>query len=63
MCWLRVQDLKGKILVKGKKEHVVEGSSSSSDLSSSDEEASRAEGKPKGKKEDKKVGAIPPARL
>ncbi|TNN50592.1 1-phosphatidylinositol 4,5-bisphosphate phosphodiesterase delta-3-A [Liparis tanakae] len=48
MCWL--QDLKGKILVKGKKERVVEeGSSSSSDLSSSEEEAGR-------KTEDKKPG-------
>ncbi|XP_034425517.1 1-phosphatidylinositol 4,5-bisphosphate phosphodiesterase delta-3-A [Hippoglossus hippoglossus] len=36
------EDLKGKILVKGKKEHGAgEGSSSTSDLSSSDEEASR----------------------
>ncbi|XP_029312862.1 1-phosphatidylinositol 4,5-bisphosphate phosphodiesterase delta-3-A-like [Cottoperca gobio] len=51
------EDLKGKILVKGKKEHVVEGcSSSSSDLSSSDEEASHTEGKPSRKKEDKKPG-------
>uniref|UniRef100_A0A3Q1JT76 Phosphoinositide phospholipase C n=1 Tax=Anabas testudineus TaxID=64144 RepID=A0A3Q1JT76_ANATE len=32
------EDLKGKILVKGKKQHVVEGSSDSSDFSSSDEE-------------------------
>ncbi|XP_037611942.1 1-phosphatidylinositol 4,5-bisphosphate phosphodiesterase delta-3-A-like isoform X2 [Sebastes umbrosus] len=48
------EDLKGKILVKGKKEVVEECSSSSSDLSSSDEEASRAEGKPSGKKQDKK---------
>ncbi|XP_056285014.1 1-phosphatidylinositol 4,5-bisphosphate phosphodiesterase delta-3-A [Pseudoliparis swirei] len=44
------EDLKGKILVKGKKERVVEeGSSSSSDLSSSEEEAGR-------KTEDKKPG-------
>ncbi|XP_044033523.1 1-phosphatidylinositol 4,5-bisphosphate phosphodiesterase delta-3-A [Siniperca chuatsi] len=51
------EDLKGKILVKGKKERVVEEcSSSSSDLSSSDEEASHAEGKPRRKKEDKKPG-------
>ncbi|KAM7382292.1 hypothetical protein PAMA_012919 [Pampus argenteus] len=50
------EDLKGKILVKGKKDLRVEDcSSSSSELSSSDEEASQAEGKPK-KKEDKKPG-------
>ncbi|KAG7244362.1 hypothetical protein INR49_003705 [Caranx melampygus] len=49
------EDLKGKILVKGKKEHVVEGCSSSSDFSSSDEESCRCEGKPPRKKEDKKV--------
>uniref|UniRef100_A0A8D3BC47 Phosphoinositide phospholipase C n=1 Tax=Scophthalmus maximus TaxID=52904 RepID=A0A8D3BC47_SCOMX len=41
------EDLKGKIIVKGKKELAVgECSSSTSDLSSSDEEASRTEGKP-----------------
>uniref|UniRef100_UPI0037E85CF6 1-phosphatidylinositol 4,5-bisphosphate phosphodiesterase delta-3-A-like n=1 Tax=Semicossyphus pulcher TaxID=241346 RepID=UPI0037E85CF6 len=51
------EDLKGKILVKGKRERVVEeGACSSSDLSSSDEEASRSEGKPRRKKEDKKPG-------
>ena len=61
---LCVQDLKGKILVKGKKEHaVVECSSSSSDLSSSDEEASQAEGKPRRKKEDKKVCITPPSHV
>lgn len=55
MCYL--QDLKYKILVKGKKERVAEGCSSScSDLSSSDEESIRSGGKPKPKKEDKKVG-------
>lgn len=49
MC---LQDLKYKILVKGKKERVVEGCSSScSDLSSSDEESIQA----RAKKEDKKV--------
>lgn len=49
---LGLQDLKYKILVKGKKERVVEGCSSScSDLSSSDEESIQA----KAKKEDKKV--------
>uniref|UniRef100_A0A8C4EQ56 Phosphoinositide phospholipase C n=1 Tax=Dicentrarchus labrax TaxID=13489 RepID=A0A8C4EQ56_DICLA len=52
------EELKFKILVKGKKERVVEEcSSSSSDLSSSDEEASCAEGKPRRKKEENKVGA------
>lgn len=51
MC---LQDLKYKILIKGKKERVVEGCSSScSDLSSSDEESIQA----KAKKEDKKVSA------
>ncbi|XP_036938060.1 1-phosphatidylinositol 4,5-bisphosphate phosphodiesterase delta-3-A-like [Acanthopagrus latus] len=52
------EDLQLKILVKGKKERVVEEcSSSSSDLSSSDEEASRcSEGKPRRKKEEKKPG-------
>ncbi|CAI5682753.1 unnamed protein product [Oreochromis niloticus] len=47
--------LKGKVLVKGKKERLEECSSSSSDLSSSDEETSRIEGKPR-RKEDKKAG-------
>uniref|UniRef100_A0A3Q0RME3 Phosphoinositide phospholipase C n=1 Tax=Amphilophus citrinellus TaxID=61819 RepID=A0A3Q0RME3_AMPCI len=47
------EDLKGKILVKGKKEKLEECSSSSSDLSSSDEEA---DGKPRTKKESKKAG-------
>uniref|UniRef100_A0A8C4EPC1 Phosphoinositide phospholipase C n=1 Tax=Dicentrarchus labrax TaxID=13489 RepID=A0A8C4EPC1_DICLA len=52
------EELKFKILVKGKKERVVEEcSSSSSDLSSSDEEASCAEGKPRRKKEENKPGA------
>lgn len=51
-----LQDLKYKILVKGKKERVAEGCSSCSDLSSSDEESIRSDGKPKAKKEDKKVG-------
>lgn len=55
MCYF--QDLKYKILVKGKKERAAEGCSSScSDLSSSDEESIRSDGKPKAKKEDKKVG-------
>ncbi|KAA8581136.1 hypothetical protein FQN60_002717 [Etheostoma spectabile] len=53
------EDLKGKILVKGKKEHVVaESSSSSSDLSCSDEEVSSAEARPGSKKEDQKVGQL-----
>ncbi|KAM6964012.1 1-phosphatidylinositol 4,5-bisphosphate phosphodiesterase delta-3-A-like [Tautogolabrus adspersus] len=51
------EDLKGKILVKGKKEGMVEeGGYSSSDLSSSDEEASRSEGKAKTRKPDQKPG-------
>ncbi|KAM4525490.1 1-phosphatidylinositol 4,5-bisphosphate phosphodiesterase delta-3-A-like [Odontesthes bonariensis] len=51
------EDLKGKILVKGKKEMAKEEcSSSSSDLSSSDEECSRTEGKPTRKTEDKRPG-------
>lgn len=50
-----MQDLKGRILVKGKKEQVEEHSSSSSDLSSEEEESSRAEG-PRKRKEDRKVG-------
>lgn len=41
--------------MKGKKERLEECSSSSSDLSSSDEETSRIEGKPR-RKEDKKAG-------
>ncbi|XP_020493766.1 1-phosphatidylinositol 4,5-bisphosphate phosphodiesterase delta-3-A [Labrus bergylta] len=49
------EDLKGKILVKGKKERMVEeGGYSSSDLSSSDEEASQSEGKAKTKKPEQK---------
>nr|XP_046233650.1 1-phosphatidylinositol 4,5-bisphosphate phosphodiesterase delta-3-A-like [Scatophagus argus] len=51
------EDLKYKILVKGKRERVIEEHlSSSSDLSSSEEEASRSDGKPKIKKEDKMPG-------
>lgn len=53
-----MQDLKGKILVKGKKEHAVECSSDSSDLSSSDEESSHTEGTPSRQKEDKKVHSV-----
>ncbi|XP_034563068.1 1-phosphatidylinositol 4,5-bisphosphate phosphodiesterase delta-3-A-like [Notolabrus celidotus] len=49
------EDLMGKILVKGKR--VDEGAYSSSDTSSSDEEAGRSEGKPKMKKEEQKPGA------
>ncbi|XP_047233326.1 1-phosphatidylinositol 4,5-bisphosphate phosphodiesterase delta-3-A [Girardinichthys multiradiatus] len=50
------EDLKCKILVKGKKERIVEEySSSSSDLDSSEEEGRC--GKSSGKKEDKKPGA------
>ncbi|CAG5912031.1 unnamed protein product, partial [Menidia menidia] len=56
------EDLKWKILVKAKKEITVdECSSSSSDLSSSDEEASRTEGKSNRKKEDKRVPPAQPA--
>lgn len=56
LCLLYMQDLKYKILVKGKKERVAqECSSSSSDFSSSEEEAGCAEVKPSGKKECKKV--------
>ncbi|XP_074518599.1 1-phosphatidylinositol 4,5-bisphosphate phosphodiesterase delta-3-A [Halichoeres trimaculatus] len=50
------EDLKGKFLVKGKKERTVEEAYSSSDPSSSDEEASRSEGKPRTTKEEKKPG-------
>ncbi|KAM9837387.1 1-phosphatidylinositol 4,5-bisphosphate phosphodiesterase delta-3-A-like [Aulostomus maculatus] len=51
------EDLKGKILVKGKKESSVEECwSSSSDFSSSDEESSRAESKTRRKTEEKKPG-------
>ncbi|XP_008313097.1 1-phosphatidylinositol 4,5-bisphosphate phosphodiesterase delta-3-A-like isoform X2 [Cynoglossus semilaevis] len=50
------EDLKGRILVKGKKEVLVEeASSSTSELSSSDEEASRHDGKPHPKKGDGKL--------
>ncbi|XP_058477186.1 1-phosphatidylinositol 4,5-bisphosphate phosphodiesterase delta-3-A-like [Solea solea] len=50
------EDLKGKILVKGKKELTVgDGSSSTSDFSSSDEEASKSEGKACAKRLDKKT--------
>ncbi|XP_070847244.1 1-phosphatidylinositol 4,5-bisphosphate phosphodiesterase delta-3-A-like isoform X2 [Chaetodon trifascialis] len=53
------EDLKLKILIKGKKDRVVEEClSSSSEFSSSDEEASRTEGKPRSKKEDKKVPGV-----
>ncbi|XP_027033570.2 1-phosphatidylinositol 4,5-bisphosphate phosphodiesterase delta-3-A isoform X1 [Tachysurus fulvidraco] len=47
------EELKGKILVKGKKERVEQESSSSSESSCSDDE-SKAEGKVKAKKETKK---------
>uniref|UniRef100_A0A8C5HHF6 Phosphoinositide phospholipase C n=1 Tax=Gouania willdenowi TaxID=441366 RepID=A0A8C5HHF6_GOUWI len=51
------EDLKGKILVKGKKEKLVEGQScSSSDLSSSDEESNQCQGRAKKKREEKKPG-------
>uniref|UniRef100_A0A3Q3NFQ8 Phosphoinositide phospholipase C n=1 Tax=Mastacembelus armatus TaxID=205130 RepID=A0A3Q3NFQ8_9TELE len=54
------EDIKGKILVKGKKEHMVGCSSSSSDLSSSDEEASQTEGKSTKKKEESGVSKLSP---
>ncbi|RVE60107.1 hypothetical protein OJAV_G00195100 [Oryzias javanicus] len=50
------EDLKGKILVKGKREESEECSSSSSDLNSSDDETSIAEGRSKKKKDGKKAG-------
>ncbi|XP_022621739.1 1-phosphatidylinositol 4,5-bisphosphate phosphodiesterase delta-3-A-like [Seriola dumerili] len=51
------EDLKGKILVKGKKEHVVEECLlSASDFSSSDEDVSWTEGKPCPRKEERKPG-------
>lgn len=52
-CLLRPQDLKYKILVKGRKDHSAERCSS--DRSSSDEEASCSEGKASVKKQDRKV--------
>lgn len=58
-----VQDLKGKILVKGKRERAKEEAYSSSDPSSSDEEASRSEGKPRKAKEEKKVRTTPSIHL
>ncbi|XP_007234134.2 1-phosphatidylinositol 4,5-bisphosphate phosphodiesterase delta-3-A isoform X2 [Astyanax mexicanus] len=54
------EELKGKILVKGKKERVEQESSSSSESSSSEDE-SKAEGKTKAKKERvKKVSRLSP---
>ncbi|XP_017548669.1 1-phosphatidylinositol 4,5-bisphosphate phosphodiesterase delta-3-A isoform X2 [Pygocentrus nattereri] len=53
------EELKGKILVKGKKERVEQESSSSSESSCSEDE-SKAEGKAKGKKEGKKVSKLSP---
>lgn len=55
-CSLGVQDLKGKILVKGKKEKVEDECPSSSSDFSSDDEVSRTEGKANKKEEEKKVG-------
>ncbi|XP_069024631.1 1-phosphatidylinositol 4,5-bisphosphate phosphodiesterase delta-3-A [Embiotoca jacksoni] len=58
-CLPSPEDLQGKILVKGKKEKPAdECSSSSSYLSSSDEEASQADCQPRSKKEDKKPGVL-----
>ncbi|XP_072522734.1 1-phosphatidylinositol 4,5-bisphosphate phosphodiesterase delta-3-A-like isoform X1 [Salminus brasiliensis] len=53
------QELRGKILVKGKKERVEQESSSSSESSCSEDE-SKAEGKTKAKKEGKKVSKLSP---
>ncbi|XP_036428876.1 1-phosphatidylinositol 4,5-bisphosphate phosphodiesterase delta-3-A isoform X2 [Colossoma macropomum] len=53
------EELKGKILVKGKKERVEQESSSSSESSCSEDE-SKAEGKAKAKKEGKKVSKLSP---
>lgn len=55
-CLLGVQDLKGKILVKGKKEKVEDDCPCSSSDCGSNEEASRTEGKPNKKEEENKVG-------
>lgn len=59
MCLLCLQDLKYKILVKGRKDHLAERCSS--DCSSSDEEVGCSEGKPSVKKQDRKVtnSAVP----
>nr|XP_057918440.1 1-phosphatidylinositol 4,5-bisphosphate phosphodiesterase delta-3-A-like [Doryrhamphus excisus] len=54
------EDLKGKILIKGKKEKTAEEGPASS--SSSDEESSQADGKAKKKKEKKKSGAAKVSR-
>ncbi|XP_028989038.1 1-phosphatidylinositol 4,5-bisphosphate phosphodiesterase delta-3-A-like [Betta splendens] len=54
------EDLKGKILVKGKKEQAVECSSGSSDISSSDEEA---EGGCRSRREDKKAQPASASKL
>ncbi|XP_053494988.1 1-phosphatidylinositol 4,5-bisphosphate phosphodiesterase delta-3-A isoform X2 [Ictalurus furcatus] len=53
------KELKGKILVKGKKEQVEQEDSSSSESSCSEDE-SKAEGKVKAKKESKKVSKLSP---
>ncbi|XP_004086892.1 1-phosphatidylinositol 4,5-bisphosphate phosphodiesterase delta-3-A-like [Oryzias latipes] len=56
-CLPSPEDLKGKILVKGKREESAEEClSSSSDLNSSDDETSVAEGRSKKKKDGKKAG-------
>ncbi|XP_066521065.1 1-phosphatidylinositol 4,5-bisphosphate phosphodiesterase delta-3-A isoform X2 [Hoplias malabaricus] len=53
------EELKGKILVKGKKERVQQEDSSSSDSSCSEDET-KAEGKAKAKTEGKKVSKLSP---
>uniref|UniRef100_A0A3P9JW41 Phosphoinositide phospholipase C n=1 Tax=Oryzias latipes TaxID=8090 RepID=A0A3P9JW41_ORYLA len=56
-CLPSPEDLKGKILVKGRREESAgECSSSSSDLNSSDDETSVEEGRSKKKKDGKKAG-------
>ncbi|XP_072522735.1 1-phosphatidylinositol 4,5-bisphosphate phosphodiesterase delta-3-A-like isoform X2 [Salminus brasiliensis] len=56
------QELRGKILVKGKKERVEQESSSSSESSCSEDE-SKAEGKTKAKKEGKKCSCASPPKV
>ncbi|KAI4872380.1 hypothetical protein NFI96_033648, partial [Prochilodus magdalenae] len=53
------EELKGKILVKGKKERVEQESSTSSESSCSEDE-SKSQGKAKAKKEGKKVSKLSP---
>ncbi|XP_076856295.1 1-phosphatidylinositol 4,5-bisphosphate phosphodiesterase delta-3-A [Brachyhypopomus gauderio] len=60
------EELRGKILVKGKKEHVEQESCSSSESSCSEDESrseSRAEGGPKARKDSKKCACASPAKV